>query len=184
MRLFKTYQVGGDRDYLKPTLVQAALATSAATSFFRECKIGARAFLDGAFQANNPAFQVKQEAMEIWCSEGEESFASRVRCFISIGTGHPGLDSLGDTPTKLIESLTKLATKTEEIAETFGREWPSLYNKRYFRFNVDHGMEKVGLEEYAQRPLIEAAADAYLNKLNQKNQVKACVQALLNESTS
>ena len=44
-----------------PTIVEAALATSVAPSFFDEVKIGGEVFVDGALGANNPANEAFKE---------------------------------------------------------------------------------------------------------------------------
>ena len=49
------------------TICEAALATSAATTFFDPVKIGARKYVDGALGANNPVDEVEGEASNIWC---------------------------------------------------------------------------------------------------------------------
>jgi predicted acylesterase/phospholipase RssA len=50
---------------VKATILQAALATSAATTLFYPVVIQARKFADGALGANNPVSQVEDEAMNI-----------------------------------------------------------------------------------------------------------------------
>lgn len=44
------------------TILEAALATSAATGFFDPVRIGARQYVDGALGANKPVEQVEREA--------------------------------------------------------------------------------------------------------------------------
>lgn len=56
------------------------------TSFFKPVHIGARLFVDGALKANNPAGEVEEEAVNIWCS-GTGELKSLVKCFVPIGTG-------------------------------------------------------------------------------------------------
>jgi hypothetical protein len=50
--------------------------------------------------------------------------------------------------------------------------------KRYFRFNVDQGLQDVGLAEYKEQGKMEAATDEYLRNQAQKFQVRDCVENL------
>ena len=161
------------------TICQAALATSAATSFFEPVHIGARKFVDGALRANNPALEVEDEASNIWCSDTRD-LKPLVKCFISIGTGHPGKKPIDDHIAKfLTETLVAIATDTESVAEEIIGRWRQQYEqKRYFRFNVHQGLQGVGLEEYEQQGRIEATTDEYLRHTEQKSRVKDCVHNL------
>ena len=51
-----------DEPNIRATICQAALATSAATTFFDPVSIGARTFADGVLGANNPVDEVEGEA--------------------------------------------------------------------------------------------------------------------------
>ena len=78
-----------DEPNIRATICQAALATSAATTFFDPVSIGDRTFADGGLGANNPVDEVEGEASNVWCSETGD-LKPLVKCFISIGTGNPG----------------------------------------------------------------------------------------------
>jgi predicted acylesterase/phospholipase RssA len=161
------------------TIWQAALATSAATTFFDPVSIGARKFVDGALGANNPVEQIEGEASDIWCSETGE-LKPLVKCFISIGTGNPGKKAIEDNMIKFLAgTLKNLATETQMTAKAFVAKWRKQFDeKRYFRFNVDQGLQDVGLAEYRQQGLIEAATDGYLDDQEQRFRVRDCVQNL------
>jgi predicted acylesterase/phospholipase RssA len=65
---YKTKDIVRLRDYTLPdesnipaTIYQAALATSAATTFFEPAIIGNRTFADGGLGANNPVNEVEGE---------------------------------------------------------------------------------------------------------------------------
>ncbi|KAK4172307.1 hypothetical protein QBC36DRAFT_153907, partial [Triangularia setosa] len=59
-------------------------------------------------------------------------------------------------------TLKELATETENTAEQFHRDHSNLNNEgRYYRFNVDHGLEDVGLEE-SKKKAITAATRRYV----------------------
>src|SRR5437763_13425967 len=63
------------------TICQAALAMSAATTFFDSVSVGERLFADGGLGANNPVEEVEGEAFNIWCAETGD-LKSLVKCFI------------------------------------------------------------------------------------------------------
>jgi hypothetical protein len=53
------------------------------------------------------------------------------------------------------------------------------YNEnRYFRLNVDQGLQQVGLVEYGEQGKIKAVTDEYLSHQAQKFRVRDCVQNL------
>jgi predicted acylesterase/phospholipase RssA len=125
------------------TILQAALATSAATTFFDPVIIGARKFADGALGANNPVGQVEEEATNIWCSNKGE-LKPLVKCFVSIGTGNPGKKAIEDNIVKFLSNtLVGIATETEATEKNFIAKWRRHFeNKRYFRFNVEQGFTR------------------------------------------
>lgn len=167
-----------EKPSIASTICQAALATSAATSFFEPVHIGARKFVDGALKANNPVVQVEDEASNIWCSDIGE-LKPLVKCFVSIGTGHPGKKPIEDNIAKFFGTLVAIATETESTADEFIGRWRQQYEqKRYFRFNVHQGLQGVGLEEYEQQGTIEATTDEYLTHTEQMSRVKDCVHNL------
>ena len=97
--------------------------------------------------------EVEEEACEIWCRKKRVSeLQTRTACFVSIGTGHPGNKSVNDRVDKfLMETLRDIATETETTARKSENKWAQqMENETYFRFNVDHGLDDVGLEEYAK----------------------------------
>lgn len=161
------------------TICEAALATSAATGFFDPVSIGSRQFVDGALGANNPVDEVEGEASNIWCSETGD-LKPLVKCFISIGTGNPGKRAIEDDVLKFLsKTLVGIATETEETERKFIARWAKHFDeKRYFRFNVEQGLQEVGLAEYQEQGTIEAATDEYLKHQSQKFRVRDCVQNL------
>lgn len=161
------------------TICQAALATSAATTFFDPVLIGNRTFADGGFGANNPVDEVEGEAYNIWGS-GEKDLKELVKCFISIGTGNPGKKAFKDSMIKFLsETVVQIATETEATEKRFIEKWAKHYDSnRYFRLNVDQGLQDVGLEEYNKKGPIEAATDGYLTHVTQRHRVRDCIQNL------
>jgi predicted acylesterase/phospholipase RssA len=161
------------------TILEAALATSAASSYFDPVIIGSQIFVDGGLRANNPVEQVEEEASDIWC-ETSGSLKPLVKCFISIGTGNPGRKALEDNIAKFLsKSLVQIAAETEATAERFAARWqePS-ENQRYFRYNVVQGVQEVDLAEYKSASVIEATTAEYMEEQRQKLLVLHCVQNL------
>lgn len=162
---------------IRATICQAALATSAATTFFDPVSIGDRSFADGGLGANNPVDEVEGEASNIWCSETGD-LKPLVKCFISIGTGNPGKKPFDDSIIKFLgQTVVQIATETENTEKKFIARWAGHFDeKRYFRFNVEQGLQEVGLEEYKKKGAMEAATEGYLTHTAQKFRVRDCVQ--------
>lgn len=79
----------------------------------------------------------------------------------------------------LSRTLVNIVTETETTATKFIAKWRQHYkNNRYFRFNVQQGLQGVGLAEYKEQGTIEAATDEYLRQTEQKFRVQDCVQNL------
>lgn len=137
---------------IRATICQAALATSAATTFFEPVSIGDRSFADGGLGANNPVDEVEDEALNIWCSKTGD-LKPLVKCFISIGTGNPGKKPFEDNIIKFLwQTVMQIATETENTERRFIARWARHFDeKRYFRFNVEQGLQGIGLEEYKKK---------------------------------
>jgi predicted acylesterase/phospholipase RssA len=165
--------------YTEPaTIWEAALATSAATSFFDPVQIGDRLYVDGAMGANNPSEEVEKEASNIWC-ELTGKLEPLVKCFISVGTGNGGINPISDKAWKLLtESLVKVATDTKRTEEAVSGRWREHQGSRYFRFNVQQGLQNVGLAEYKDLGLTEAATADYLESQETKPRLYDCVMNL------
>lgn len=179
----KSYDIPGKSSPIRPlTIVEAALATSAAPSFFDRIDIDDVIYLDGALGANNPVKQVVREASDIWFKErGEPDLQENVKCVLSLGTGHPGISPVRDDKAYkfLSETLTKMVTDTEKIAEEFADSWRGPLDKGcYFRFNVQHGLENVGLEEFNKKGEIQSTTSSYLEQRTNQLSVGRCVTAL------
>lgn len=160
------------------TIWQAALATSAATSFFDPVKIDDCTYVDGAMGANNPAKEVEHEADNIWC-ETTGKLEPLVKCFISLGTGNGGINPINDKAWNfVVQSLKNVATDTKVTAQDVATRWKYLQNTRYFRFNVEQGLQDVGLEEYKEIDLMEAATKDYLDHEDTQPRVRNCVANL------
>jgi hypothetical protein len=140
-------------------------------------------YRDGGFGANNPVHEVWHEAMELWCPEdGEVGFHQLLKCFVSIGTGNPQAESMKESIKGFIDTLANMVTQTNRSAQDFMRSNRALTkidgSQRYFRFNVEQGLQGVGLEEHKKRPIIEAATQDYMRHPQQENLVALCAKNL------
>ncbi|OCL00243.1 FabD/lysophospholipase-like protein [Cenococcum geophilum 1.58] len=161
------------------TICKAALATSAATTFFDPVSIDDRSFADGGFGANNPVNEVEGEASNIWCAETGD-LKPLVKCFISIGTGNPGIKAFKDNALGFLsQTMVEIATETENTEAEFIARWRAHYDeKRYFRFNVEQGLQDIGIEEYKEKGAIKSATDGYLSHQAQMFRARDCVKNL------
>ncbi|KIV90286.1 hypothetical protein PV10_07605 [Exophiala mesophila] len=173
----RAYRLPG-RPAEKATILEAALATSAAPTFFDAVKIGQRMYVDGAMGANNPVFEVEKEAANIWC-ERTGHIEPLIKCFISVGTGVPRINPLSDRAWKFMtENIVKVVNETTETEQSFASRWRGHLDKRYFRFNVQQGLQGLGLAEYKEQGRIDAVTDEYLQHQNTIPLVYKCVMNL------
>ncbi|KAH6881067.1 hypothetical protein B0T10DRAFT_609259 [Thelonectria olida] len=160
------------------TVCQACRATSAATTFFDPIAIGPfqEQFVDGALGANNPIKALWNQAQDVW---GDDQLRGSLRCLVSIGTGVPAVKPVRDDVLGIWATLKTLATETEKTAEEFRRDKSSLDDEgRYYRFNVAHGLDGIGLEESKKQREIAAATGRYIESQEVFKQMKACANGL------
>ena len=125
-------------------------------------------FLDGGTGENNPVWEVWNQAQLIRGPEG------RIKCLVSIGTSNPSLNRFQNDVLHIHETLVASATETEQTAERFRQEKSHLDNTgRYYRFDLVHGLEDIGLEESKKK---EIAAATRRNVQSQEvfKQMQAC----------
>jgi hypothetical protein len=168
-----------DDAYIRPTVLKAAVATSAASSFFEPVVIDHSRYIDGAFGANNPVNEVWREAQNIWCDQ-DGTLEPLISCFVSIGTRHPGVEPMHESAFKTLNNLmVKLATETGRTDEAFEDAHRGLVGEqRYFQFNVEQGLQDVGLEEHEKVGKGKQATDDYLAMQKQKRVLNECVDRL------
>ena len=123
---------------------------------------------------NNPIFAMVEQVREEWPDD-------HIACVVSIGTGRMETRGLGSDLKSVIEACTEIVTDTEQTAERFKRSYRNLIGDgRYFRFNVDQGMQGIGLEEHDKINIMAAATDGYLDKHTE--QLGDCAAILRNPS--
>jgi predicted acylesterase/phospholipase RssA len=157
---------------------QACRATSAATTFFEPIAIGPfdEEFVDGALGENNPIYMLWDQARVVW---GEEELQRNLSCLVSLGTGMPSLMPVRDDALGIWATLKSLATETERTAQRFHNHHSRLDDEgRYYRFNVDRGLEDIGLEKSKKKNKIAAATGYYLDLQAVRRQLKDCADGL------
>jgi len=83
--LFRTYGLRASIEQCK--IVDACLATSAATTFFDDITLNGITYIDGGFGHNNPSHVVLEELEgQDWLMPMKDAVLE-VGCFVSIGTG-------------------------------------------------------------------------------------------------
>jgi len=79
----------------------------------------------------------------------------------------------------LSHTVVEIATGTENTEKKFIARWAKQFDeKRYYRFNVEQGLQNIGLDEYKKKGAIEAAAEGYLTHKAQQFWVRDCIQNL------
>ena len=103
------------------------------------------------------------EIRDVWKSP-KDNVAGILSCFVSIGCGDPGLQKIEKSTFKfLTKSLANIATETNKTATIFHRDRRELFReKKCMRFNVEQGLQSIGLEEYKERDNIKNAAEEYI----------------------
>lgn len=185
--LFRTWLAKKNPEY-NCTIWEAALATSAAPTFFERIYIGDEGmkeeFIDGGLGCNNPVRCLVEEAAKEFGPNG------KVNCIVSIGTGKPmvsGFKAPGflqrAVPSALIHVLKNMATDSEAEAlrmEGRFRNCPGLYH----RLNVEHGLQMVSLEEWEKLGEVRTHTKAYLNDDTVSREIDAIVDALVGRSSA
>jgi hypothetical protein len=136
--------------------------------------------VDGALGANNPVEELWNEAQRIWCKDDQAELSEILKCFVSIGTGHPGTKPVQENAYKFFrDTLASIATQTEHTAKLFlERHLRLCESKRYFRFNVQQGLQGIGLQEYKAEPRIVGATAEYMDGQETRSAARECAMNL------
>ncbi|TFK32671.1 acyl transferase/acyl hydrolase/lysophospholipase [Crucibulum laeve] len=123
---------------------QAGRATSAAPSYFTPIKVGDYTLVDGGLLANNPLGWLWSEVLDVFGP------ARRTDCFLSIGTGIPANQRVGQAGVvdrrELADGLSGSTTNTQLTHILFksilNAYAPDAGSRKYWRMNVGEYNEK------------------------------------------
>lgn len=118
------------------------------------------------------------EAKEIWIGTD----ARPVGTIVSIGTGHLDPGCVVKKVHEILKTVVNLATDTERVTQSFWErveEILTLDRPKYFRFNVERGLERIALDEWKQYKTLMEATNACLADPRVKSEVRACAEALV-----
>ena len=148
---------------------QAARATSAAPTFFKPIHINKTAYVDGGLGYNNPAFEVFDEAEDLFPNMRSPDGSA---CLVNIGTGETKVVTAYNwkrspfqhvIPTQTIEALKSIVTDCDSTHEQLTRMFRRTPH-RYFRFNVKQGLENVGLGGWKKVDYVIQTTERYLRE--------------------
>ncbi|KAH8744644.1 phospholipase [Hyaloscypha finlandica] len=166
------------------TIWEAASATSAAPMFFHPVKFGVSdaEWCDGGIRRNNPI----NEALSDVDRETERAWQGRVLgCVVSIGTGVVDSQKISNSVGQFLKAVLKILTDSEDTADSFLRSafgQDLERSRRYFRFNVPHGLHTLQIDEWDETEKLGAVTSDYLSKYQTGNSVSLCAQALIGSS--
>lgn len=144
-RLFRSYTTRAN-EAADCKIWEAARATSAEPRFFKPIIIReesvSEAYVDGGLGHNNPIQLVLEEAKQVF-------HGRKVACIISVGAGQPGTISMPGSSRfhQITEAMQGIAADCEKSAEEVARHFQNIPDV-YFRFNVEQGMQQVGLGQW------------------------------------
>src|SRR5271154_5161685 len=145
--LFRTYEAPKHQTF-NCTIWEAARATSADPIFFKRIVIdGSQPYIDGGLGCNNPIAQVLEEAGLMFPDR-------QITCIVSIGAGQVQTISIpeptpvqGVLPFEVVNAMRAMARDCERSAQEIERRFQNTSNF-YFRYNVDQGLQNIGLAEW------------------------------------
>ncbi|KAF2018301.1 hypothetical protein BU24DRAFT_491285 [Aaosphaeria arxii CBS 175.79] len=156
------------------TIWEVVAATMAMPPFFDPVTIGGlgAVFADGAVKNNNPIWVAVEEVRKEYPEDA-------IACLVSLGAGKLRTQGLGSSMRDLHRACVDIARDTEEAARLFLSEYKPLAEQgRYFRFNVEQGLQDVGVNEFPSSvvDLIDAATADYLGM--QQDDLNRCIEML------
>jgi tetratricopeptide (TPR) repeat protein len=119
-----------------------------------------------------------REVESVWGSD------AKLGCVLSIGTGVSEQKKLGSKGHKVLLACKKLATSADAIASSFHKDQGGKLQRegKYFRFNVSHGLQGIGLEEWKTFDQMDTATKAYLETVDEA--IRSCCDRLKDPPSS
>ncbi|RYP72974.1 hypothetical protein DL770_007854 [Monosporascus sp. CRB-9-2] len=189
--LFRTY---GVRASVEPcSILEACRATSAATTFFPSITINGVEYVDGAFGFNNPSDLILKELKSIeWPAPLLDPLAE-IGCLVSVGSGRPTFErekssvSSRVTPggIKSVSAALKcckdIATSCHRVHQGIAERFKDAgFVDRYYRFDVDRGLELIELNETDEKTMqhVSAVTRAYMRSPAVQDEIVQCSSLL------
>lgn len=146
----------------------------------RILEIGGEMFTDRATGANNPIRHIWTEAKDTFSQGPDRRLTDHFQCLVSIGTGKQNLTAFNmDVRKFFIDSLVSITTNSNQTADEFQKLNSELFKQRVaFRYNVDRGLEAIGLEEADMVNEIRAASRRYIQTEDVFNSITDCTEQL------
>lgn len=186
----RTYDVKGDK-YPNCLIVEAARATTAATTYFRPMAIrdeegNQEMFVDAALGTNNPISVLWDEASDLYGKK------RKLGCVVSLGTGSRDVEmvSNGDRLVEKMKFLISAAKLTKELGTDSEKDhlrWQAKFEEfehTYFRLNVDGGAQGIELSEWEKIEELKRRTREYLQAPNVKEMVDDLAEVLLDSRDS
>jgi predicted acylesterase/phospholipase RssA len=177
---FRSYRVRKHQTF-NCKIWEAARATSAAPTFFKRIEIGdpgsSKPYIDGGMGCNNPITQVLDEAELVFSTR-------KVACIVSVGTGKAETIAIPKPtwfqqvlPLDVVGALRGIATDCEHSAQEVARRFQGMPNV-YFRFNVEQGMQTIGLGQWEQLDGVATHTDQYMRVQDVDQNLDSAVSAI------
>ncbi|KAG8528968.1 uncharacterized protein KY384_006657 [Bacidia gigantensis] len=166
-----------DQENYDCTVWEAGSATAAAPMYFDSVTFARSRteFTDGGLNINCPVNELVNEATRIWP-------AKEIGCLVSLGTGWTQPSEIPKRLDKFLIGSVKMLTNAEKLVETFtkhpiGREL--LKSNRFFRFNVEQGMDQFELDDWKELPRLSELTKFYLGRSEKAMAVERCAAVLI-----
>ena len=134
-------------------------------------------FGDGGSRINCPIREVVNEVGRIW-----PDLKRDIGCLVSIGTGWMQTSAVPIRLDHFLRKSVEMMNNSENIAESF-RNDPTgqllAASDRYFRFNVEQGMQNLSMDEPSEMDTMQALTDAYLGRAECASKITRCATRLL-----
>ena len=159
---------------------EAASATAAAPIYFKPVPFArtGEKWCDGGLKRNNPINEALNEV-----ARHEDFRAREIGCVVSIGTGITSTTGISSNLLVFLAQAVKMMTWSEEIADTFEASELGTklsMSKRYYRFNVQQGLQDFEMDELDRLEEMDALTKAYLRKKECAKAIVDCAESLLN----
>lgn len=177
--IFRSYRAPANQSS-DCSIWEALCASMAHPDLFKSVEIGEspmrQSFVDGGLGCNNPLVHVLNEVKMLHPGR-------HVASILSVGTGHTRTIEIPEPnllelvlPTSAIIAMKNIATDSERVAQEMETRFHG--TGVYFRFNVDQGLQNVGLTDWERLSDIFAHTQAYTQLVDVKRRMGMVAQAI------